>query len=467
VVGGTLTAHPLIAGVVFTGSTDTARLINRTLAEREGPIIPLIAETGGQNAMLVDSSALAEQVVSDVVASAFDSAGQRCSALRVLCVQADIADKTLDMLRGAMDELRIGNPDRLAVDIGPVIDEEAQRNLNAHIDRLKANARNVYQLPLRAEHQNGTFVAPTVLEIDSISQLQREVFGPVLHVIRYKREQLPQLIDAINASGYGLTLGIHSRIDETIDFVTARAHVGNIYVNRNIVGAVVGVQPFGGEGKSGTGPKAGGPLYLKRLQRNASVPRASHTIHAGKQSDARATVLADLLAWARTHGHERIAALGEQYAHASLVDTTMVLPGPTGERNTLSFAPRGNVLCEAADSGALLNQLAAVFATGNAACVTADAARAIPAGLPQSVRSAIGIIDRADYNDTELHLALVESSRANGTRTALAARDGALVPVVETTDDGIVPLWRLVAERALCVNTTAAGGNASLMTLGG
>jgi RHH-type transcriptional regulator, proline utilization regulon repressor / proline dehydrogenase / delta 1-pyrroline-5-carboxylate dehydrogenase len=469
-VGAQLTGDRRVRGVIFTGSTEVAQIINRTLAARaaeEGTDIPLIAETGGQNAMIVDSSALPEQVVQDAIMSAFDSAGQRCSALRVLCVQADIADKTLEMLRGAMEELRIGNPDRLAVDIGPVIDEEAQRNLNAHIDRLKANARNVYQLPLQAEHQNGTFVAPTVLEIDSISQLQREVFGPVLHVIRYKREQLPQLIDTINASGYGLTLGIHSRIDETIDFITARAHVGNIYVNRNIVGAVVGVQPFGGEGKSGTGPKAGGPLYLKRLQRNASVPRGSHTIHAANRNDIAATALADLLAWARTHGHERIAMLGEQYAHASLVGTTLVLPGPTGERNTLSFAPRGNVLCEAASSGALLNQFAAVFATGNAACVTADAARAVPAGLPHSVRNAISIIDRIDYNDTDLHVALVETSQANAARTALAARDGALVPVVETTDDGVVPLWRLVAERALCVNTTAAGGNASLMTLGG
>ncbi|HYD78858.1 MAG TPA: trifunctional transcriptional regulator/proline dehydrogenase/L-glutamate gamma-semialdehyde dehydrogenase [Paucimonas sp.] len=468
-VGAKLTADRRVRGVIFTGSTEVAQIINRTLARRaaeEGAEIPLIAETGGQNAMIVDSSALPEQVVQDVITSAFDSAGQRCSALRILCVQADIADKTLEMLKGAMEELRIGNPDRLAIDIGPVIDEEAQRGLNAHIERMKASARNFFQLPLGAEHRHGTFVAPTVVEIASISELKREVFGPVLHVIRYQRDDLPHLIDAINATGYGLTLGIHSRIDETIDFIVARAHVGNIYVNRNIVGAVVGVQPFGGEGKSGTGPKAGGPLYLKRLQRNAALTLGAHTIHAKKSINASTAALDVLLAWAKAHGHERIAALGEQYAHATLLGTSLVLPGPTGERNTLSFAPRGEVLCEASGSAALLNQLAAVFASGNTACVTASAAAVIPPGLPPEVRKLIRIIDRLDAPDAALHLALVQASHANAVRPALAARDGALVPVIDTTDDGVIPLWRLAAERAVCVNTTAAGGNASLMTLG-
>jgi RHH-type proline utilization regulon transcriptional repressor/proline dehydrogenase/delta 1-pyrroline-5-carboxylate dehydrogenase len=470
VVGARLTADRRVRGVIFTGSTEVAQIINRTLARRavdELTDIPFIAETGGQNAMIVDSSALPEQVVQDILMSAFDSAGQRCSALRVLCVQADVADKTLEMLRGAMEELRIGNPDRLATDIGPVIDTEAQAGLNRHIERLKENAKSFFQLPLTAQHQQGTFVAPTVLEIGSIAQLQHEVFGPVLHVIRYQREQLPQLVDAINASGYGLTLGIHTRIDETIDFITARAHVGNIYVNRNIVGAVVGVQPFGGEGKSGTGPKAGGPLYIKRLQRTPSIPRAAHTIHASALGNAPASALEHLLAWAKAHGHERIATLGEQYAHTTLVNTTMVLPGPTGERNTLSFAPRGLVLCEASGSSALLNQLAAVFATGNTACVTAGTAEWIPSGLPAAVRKLIRVIDSVQNPDVALHFALAQAADAGALRMQLAERDGALVPLVETAEDGVIPLWRLVAERALCVNTTAAGGNASLMTLGG
>ncbi len=468
VVGARLTADARVSGVIFTGSTEVAQLINRTLAKRaatEQREIPLIAETGGQNAMIVDSSALPEQVVQDVITSAFDSAGQRCSALRVLCLQQDIADRTLAMLKGAMLELSIGNPDRLATDVGPVIDAEAQQNLLAHIDRMQARSNKVHQLRLPAACEHGSFVTPTVIEIAALADVQREVFGPVLHVLRYRRDELPQLIDAINASGYGLTLGIHSRIDETIDFITARAHVGNIYVNRNIVGAVVGVQPFGGEGKSGTGPKAGGPLYLKRLQRNAAATRAAHTIHQQDHSASR-PLLTDLLAWAGTHGHERIVALAENYVRTSLLQTSLVLPGPTGERNTLVFAPRGTVLCAADSVGVLLNQLAASFATGNQVVIDNATAHFLPAGLPPSVRDAIDVVDPVELPRIALHAALVDAAVVTALVPLLAQRDGALVPVVETAEAVAIPLWRLVAERALCVNTTAAGGNASLMTLG-
>ncbi|RJG08172.1 trifunctional transcriptional regulator/proline dehydrogenase/L-glutamate gamma-semialdehyde dehydrogenase [Noviherbaspirillum cavernae] len=465
-VGAKLTADPRVRGVIFTGSTEVAQLINRTLAKRavsESHETALVAETGGQNAMIVDSSALPEQVVQDALASAFDSAGQRCSALRVLCLQEDIADRTLTMLKGAMQELRIGNPDRLTTDIGPVIDEEARQNLLRHIERMKAQGRPVYQLPLADDCAHGTFVAPTVIEIGSLSELTREVFGPVLHVLRYRREQLPALVEAINASGYGLTLGIHSRIDETIDFITSNAHVGNIYVNRNIVGAVVGVQPFGGEGKSGTGPKAGGPLYVKRLQRNPVLASGPHTIHAPQASPP--TAFAELLAWAQTHGHARIAALGERYAHASLLNTALVLPGPTGERNTLSFAPRGAVLCAASDVPTLLNQLAAVLATGNRPVLTGTTAKLLPAGLPRTVRDAIVRID--GHAQADIHAALLDAPLMPQALPQLAARDGALVAVIQTCEEEAIPLWRLVAERAVCTNTTAAGGNASLMTLQG
>ena len=463
--GASLTADARVRGVIFTGSTEVAQIINRTLAQRsvdEACEIPFIAETGGQNAMIVDSSALPEQVVQDVIISAFDSAGQRCSALRVLFLQTEIADKTLEMLHGAMQELRIGNPDHLAVDIGPVIDADAQRNLCAHIDQLKKSTKNFYQLPLPDGHQNGFFVTPTVLEIGSLAELKKEVFGPVLHVIRYNRDQLPQLITSINASGYGLTLGIHSRIDETIDFIVAHAHVGNIYVNRHIVGAVVGVQPFGGEGKSGTGPKAGGPLYLKRLQRNPSVTLGTQTTYKTKGISA----LDALLTWATAHGHEQIAAIGEQYIYNSLLNTVLVLPGPTGERNTLSFTARGVVLCAAGSVEGLLNQLAAAFATGNRVYVPVESAGLIPSSLPPVVRSAIRLLDQMQVEDVDLHLALAETSQAHQLRIVLAARDGALTPVIESREGVAIPLWRLVAERALCVNTTAAGGNASLMTLG-
>ncbi|MGI8931868.1 MAG: bifunctional proline dehydrogenase/L-glutamate gamma-semialdehyde dehydrogenase PutA [Sphingomicrobium sp.] len=264
-VGAALTAHRLIAGVAFTGSTDTARAINRGLAARNGPIIPLIAETGGQNAMIVDSSALPEQVTRDVVASSFQSAGQRCSALRVLFVQDDVADGMLAMIAGAMQALTIGDPSDLATDVGPVIDAEAQGALEAHLAELDAKAKLLATLQLPASAANGHFVAPSVYEIRSLSDLDREHFGPILHVIRWKAGELDKVIGAINATGYGLTLGLQSRIDTTRLYVERHARVGNLYVNRNQIGAVVESQPFGGEGLSGTGPKAGGPNYVARF----------------------------------------------------------------------------------------------------------------------------------------------------------------------------------------------------------
>jgi RHH-type transcriptional regulator, proline utilization regulon repressor / proline dehydrogenase / delta 1-pyrroline-5-carboxylate dehydrogenase len=269
-VGARLVRDARVQGVLFTGSTEVARLLQRATADRldvRGQPIALVAETGGQNCMIVDSSALAEQVVGDVLTSAFDSAGQRCSALRVLCVQEEAADRVLEMLLGAMAQLRVGAPDRLAVDVGPVIDEEARANIQRHIDAMRAKGRRVHQVAAPNLHalDGGSYVLPTLIEIDSIAELSREVFGPVLHFVRYRREDLTGLLAQINGTGYGLTLGLHTRIDETIARVVETAHAGNLYVNRNMVGAVVGVQPFGGEGLSGTGPKAGGPLYLYRL----------------------------------------------------------------------------------------------------------------------------------------------------------------------------------------------------------
>jgi RHH-type proline utilization regulon transcriptional repressor/proline dehydrogenase/delta 1-pyrroline-5-carboxylate dehydrogenase len=265
VVGGTLTAHPLLAGVVFTGSTETAQQINRTLAEREGPIIPLVAETGGQNAMIVDSSALPEQVTRDVIASAFQSAGQRCSALRVLFVQEDVADGMIKMIAGAMEALKVGDPSDPATDVGPVIDEAAKKVLDDHLEWLDTNATRICRLEPPEEAKHGCFVPPAFYEIESLSQLDRENFGAILHVIRYPGEKLGEVVEAINTTGYGLTLGLQSRIDTVRDYVEKHARVGNLYVNRNQIGAVVESQPFGGEGLSGTGPKAGGPHYVARF----------------------------------------------------------------------------------------------------------------------------------------------------------------------------------------------------------
>jgi RHH-type proline utilization regulon transcriptional repressor/proline dehydrogenase/delta 1-pyrroline-5-carboxylate dehydrogenase len=270
-VGGRAVADPRIAGVAFTGSTETARLINRALAARDGPIGTLIAETGGQNAMLVDSSALPEQVVKDAVLSAFNSAGQRCSALRLLCVQKDIADRVIELLIGHMQELVIGNPALLATDVGPVIDAEARGMLDAHLQQMEQKAKLLYRCSLDDATRAGTFFAPALIEIDSVSALEREVFGPVLHVLRFRSRDLQATIDAVNATGFGLTMGLHSRIDARARKLVELSGAGNIYINRNMIGAVVGVQPFGGRGLSGTGPKAGGPHYLTRFGTEYSV----------------------------------------------------------------------------------------------------------------------------------------------------------------------------------------------------
>ena len=270
-VGASLVRDTRLAGVAFTGSSETAKAIHRALAQRDGPIPALIAETGGQNAMIADSSALPEQVVLDAVASAFNSAGQRCSALRVLFVQQDIAPRVLELLAGCMDELTIGNPARLETDIGPVIDAQAQRDLVAHLAFLRQHGRVVHEMSLPADCARGTFFAPALVEIDSLDLLQREVFGPILHVIRFGANELDAVVDSINRTGYGLTLGVHSRIESQAQALQRRCRVGNVYLNRNMIGAVVGVQPFGGRGLSGTGPKAGGPFTLHAFATERTV----------------------------------------------------------------------------------------------------------------------------------------------------------------------------------------------------
>jgi RHH-type proline utilization regulon transcriptional repressor/proline dehydrogenase/delta 1-pyrroline-5-carboxylate dehydrogenase len=267
-IGARLVADAHVAGVAFTGSTEVARSINRALAAKDGPIVPLIAETGGINAMIVDATALPEQVADDVTTSAFRSAGQRCSALRLLCIQEDVADGMIAMIVGAARELKIGDPRDPATHIGPVIDAEAKQRLDTHIARMKKDAVRTWYA---GEAPAGLYVAPHIFEIDNPEALQEEVFGPILHVLRYPDENLSKVLDAIAAGGYGLTLGIHSRIEATVEKVVARLPVGNVYVNRNMIGAVVGVQPFGGHGLSGTGPKAGGPSYLPRFATEQTV----------------------------------------------------------------------------------------------------------------------------------------------------------------------------------------------------
>ncbi len=472
-VGAALAADARVMGVVFTGSTQVARAIQQTLAGRldaAGRPVTLIAETGGQNAMVVDSSALAEQAVVDILASAFDSAGQRCSALRVLCIQEDAAAHLLPMLRGAMSELQLGNPALLATDVGPVIDAEAQAGIVAHIDAMRARGCAVFQSHDAVDAGTGTFVSPTLIELQSIGQLEREVFGPVLHVVRYARNALPRLLEEINATGYGLTLGVHTRIDETIAQVLASAHAGNAYVNRNMVGAVVGVQPFGGEGLSGTGPKAGGPLYLRRLVVQAPDSARSTIFGADEAPPATARAPLDALAqWAGATGRPALAAACENFAAQSPAGIAKSLPGPTGERNVYTVLPRAAIGCLAEQEEDLLTQLAAVLAVGSRALWQGDAATPLRATLPAAVQAQIDLPSMGVLHAPMLDALLQHASAAELQRSCevLAKRPGAIVLVQgRSPGDAVIDLDRLVLERSLSVNTAAAGGNATLMTIG-
>ena len=460
-IGAALVAAPETMAVMFTGSTEVARLIQRELAKRllpGGAPIPLIAETGGQNAMIVDSSALAEQVVADVIASAFDSAGQRCSALRILCLQEDVADRTLTMIRGALHELSIGRTDRLAVDIGPVISAEAQATIEQHIAKMRAAGHRVEQVALSGDTANGTFVPPTIIELSDIAELGREVFGPVLHVVRFRRADLDRLIDRINATGYGLTFGLHTRLDETIAHVTSRVKAGNLYINRNVIGAVVGVQPFGGRGLSGTGPKAGGPLYLGRLVSGAALPAPVVSDHADPAARDLAMRLEEL-------GEASAAARVRAAIAASMLGANIELAGPVGERNLYALHPRGRVLALPQSRAGLLDQLGVALAAGNDVvvgnpAVAGETLSALPASAAMRVRVA------AEWQrEPAFAGALIEGSAAD-VSTALASLAQLPGPIVlpQAASAGYRLDW-LVEEVSTSINTTAAGGNASLMSL--
>ncbi|CUB05925.1 bifunctional proline dehydrogenase/L-glutamate gamma-semialdehyde dehydrogenase PutA [Tepidiphilus thermophilus] len=463
-VGARLVADPRIRGVMFTGSTAVARAIQRTLAAREEEV-PLIAETGGLNAMIVDSSALTEQVVADAITSAFDSAGQRCSALRVLCLQEEIADKTLTMLLGALRELRLGDPRDLRTDVGPVIDDEARAALEAHVERMARAGYRVHRLEPPSACAAGTFVAPTVIEIDRIEAIGGERFGPILHVKRFRAEALDALLDEISATGYGLTMGIHSRIDGTVEFVARRAHVGNLYVNRTIIGAVVGVQPFGGEGLSGTGPKAGGPLYLLRLLARAPEPRFPQARLLHEPPD-----LGPLRDWLEARGEalfgtetrQRLLETLEAWRGRSLVGKELLLPGPTGEENRLRFLPRHLIGGFATTPEGYAGQIVTAFANGAPLVLPANPqTERIRHDLPASLQARCRLSEDLLAEPIDLLLFEGEAALAALWRRRLAERPGPIVPL-------LTPPYRperLIHERSLSINTAAVGGNASLMTL--
>ncbi|MCX7889546.1 MAG: bifunctional proline dehydrogenase/L-glutamate gamma-semialdehyde dehydrogenase PutA [Rhodobacteraceae bacterium] len=428
-VGAALTADPRIGGVVFTGSTDTARLIRASMAAHLHPGAPLIAETGGLNAMIVDSTALPEQAVRDILASAFQSAGQRCSALRCLYVQDDIAPHLVEMLTGAMDELSLGDPWSIETDIGPVIDAAAAADIRAHVEAARREGRIVKEL---AAPPGGHFVAPVVIRVGGIGELGREVFGPVLHLATFRAEDLPRVVDAINATGYGLTFGLHSRIDNRVQEVTAAIRAGNIYVNRNQIGAVVGSQPFGGEGLSGTGPKAGGPDYLIRLTRPLPAPETEAAAFAAPADPA---ALNRALAAAAAP-----AAAGPVARHD--------LPGPTGESNRLALFPRAPVLCLGPGAQAARRQAEAVRALGGRAV---EAEGTVAPALLGTLRG-FGAV---------LWWGAADEARALA--RALAARPGPILPLLT----GMPDRAQVLVERHVCVDTTASGGNAALLAEAG
>ncbi len=416
-VGAALTALPL-DGMCFTGSTGTAQRINRAMADNAAPTAPLIAETGGLNAMIVDSTALPEQAVRDIVASAFQSAGQRCSALRVLYIQHDVQDTILSMLYGAMDELRLGDPWEVATDVGPVITAQAQAGIAAHIEAARAQGRVLKELSVP---EAGHFIAPSVIKVDGIADLQAEVFGPVLHIATYKARDLDKVVAEINATGYGLTFGIHSRIDDRVQQVVGKIRCGNIYVNRNQIGAVVGSQPFGGEAMSGTGPKAGGPQYVARFARAERV-----VVDAAPLAEADAQTALNA---AKRPAHRALRA------HS--------LPGPTGESNLLSEYGRGVVLCLGPGAEATAQQTAAADRAG---CV------GVAASVQPDALCALTGFDAV--------ISFAPDAVLKPYRQALAARDGALIPLLSEAD----LTERLTLERHLCVDTTAAGGNVALLS---
>jgi RHH-type proline utilization regulon transcriptional repressor/proline dehydrogenase/delta 1-pyrroline-5-carboxylate dehydrogenase len=432
-VGAAITSDPRIGGVCFTGSTATAQTINRAMADHLAPSAPLIAETGGINAMIVDSTALPEQAVRDIIVSSFRSAGQRCSALRVLYLQEDIVDAFLKMLFGAMDELAVADPWTLSTDIGPVIDAKARDHIDAYIDAAEKAGKLLKRLPVP---DDGTFVSPAVIKVSGIEDVKREVFGPVLHVATFGANEIDKVVSAINATGYGLTFGMHTRIDDRVEQIASAIHAGNIYVNRNQIGAIVGSQPFGGEGLSGTGPKAGGPHYLPRFQRQAMVAGDAVAGQRATQSTAQQRL-------------DRVR--GEIAAGAR---KTRDLPGPTGESNRWSTHPRGLVLCLGPSLDDAREHARQAMAAGCAALIVAPDA--------EGADTVNGVLDPGDLAKLDGFDAVAfwgEEAAARAMRQALAGRDGPIVPLTAARD--ITSLCLI--ERHVCIDTTAAGGNATLL----
>ena len=523
-VGSVIIPDERIQTVMFTGSTETGTIISQTLAERGGDQVPLIAETGGQNCMIVDSTALPEQVVDDVISSGFQSAGQRCSALRVLFLQEDIADNVITMLKGALAELHVGNPAFLSTDVGPVIDQKALDALNAHSDYMKTNGKLLYQCEISDEVSGNThfFFAPRLYEISDIDVLKQEVFGPCVHVVRFKGTEIEKVIDNINGTGFGLTMGIHTRIEHRAFDLAKLSRAGNVYINRNMIGAIVGVQPFGGRGLSGTGPKAGGPNYLTRLVKEKATPDAeqfnllpSHleALESDDKSQADAIrIMNDANKaeknWRLTNLNTRVSCVRQllaKIAHVDIVDDLAddlnytlaaarsqlidiekrlkkpkILPGPTGESNVLYLENRGNIICFVDKNSTFhfwVLSIVTALATGNTVVTVVS---------DLFYDEAIAFRDKFIATGEDKHVFQVARLRHLSTMLAhptlsgvvvdsqcerkhyiseeLAQRKGAILPVISSEYmDNLIQ--RLLTEKTVSIDTTASGGNTSLMTL--
>ncbi len=514
-VGEHIVTDPRISAVMFTGSTATGQLIARTLAERPAAQVPLVAETGGQNCMIVDSTALLEQVVDDVISSGFQSAGQRCSALRVLYVQEDIAENLIQLLVGAMKELKVSDPKWLSTDIGPVIDDKAMASLTAHVDYLEDKGRLLYTCEPIDIAEKHHFFAPRLYEIADISVLQREVFGPCVHIVRFRGDEVEQVVNRINATGFGLTMGVHTRIEDRAIALANASNAGNIYINRNMIGAVVGAQPFGGHGLSGTGPKAGGPHYLGRLVQDLD-DAVSYTGDTDKVDDG-AKPLSDVNAlfehaaalqgiWKHLPLDERIIAvrqLGGIIAESEMahfqhldVDQTLhivseyllkikkefghpvLLPGPTGEANSLHLSARGCILNYANTETSFLNWMTSLLvasALGNTSItIVSDSfySEAMRIFNEFNAQCDFPMIQLAKKDDLTAILnhpdlkAVIISSECRLTHfitKTLAGRDGAILPVINAASHRLAEA--LVLEKTMSIDTTASGGNAALMAM--
>ncbi|MEM8540944.1 MAG: aldehyde dehydrogenase family protein, partial [Pseudomonadota bacterium] len=431
-VGAKLIADPRVGGVCFTGSTKTAQMIHSAMADTVHPAAPLIAETGGLNAMIVDSTALPEQAVKDIIASSFQSAGQRCSALRLLYLQEDVAPAFLEMLYGAVDELNQGDPWDFNRDLGPVINEGAQSEINEYIEQARTEGRLLKQVNAP---DSGIYVAPTIIKVSGIADMQREIFGPVLHIATFKSTQIKKIVADINASGYGLTFGLHTRIDDRVEYLTSELNVGNMYVNRNQIGAIVGSQPFGGEGLSGTGPKAGGPHYVARFVQpdlvNSQIPNVP---------------MANPLEVQR--------ALDQIVPPSRQTLSTEDLPGPTGESNRLSVYPRGTVLCLGPTREDALAQAKIAQSQG---CKTLIVAADVSGN--GSIAGQLERLELETLSGFDVVALWSDEADLRQARKALAARKGAIIPLACSKEMASY----CVMERHVCVDTTAAGGNASLL----